>query len=191
MYCFCYPEKTQRQGRGQWLCSEWQTTDAAVSHTARGRRRPSLSWPGSRSTTQRQIVICLGCFLTATIRINDEWHANQTEWTPHTIYIDWLFSYIRGGVRYISVNVASTSFQERLLKTTKLFSTNRRCSGRNLPPPKYKSAALLLDMPSKAIFYVYRQNQKIVQWEFRGIYSIWRTFQRNHKIVTSPCTLRQ
>jgi hypothetical protein len=157
------------------------------------KQKTSLSWPGSRSTTQTQIVICLGCFLTATICINDEWHANQTEWTPHTIYIDWLFPYIRGGVRHISVTSASASFQEGSRKTTKLFSNNRRCSGWNSirSTPKYKSTALLLDMPSKTRFHVHRQGQVIVQWEFRGIYSIWHTFQLNHKIVTSPCTLRQ
>jgi hypothetical protein len=83
------------------------------------KQKTSLSWPDSRSTRQTQIVACLGCFLTATIRINNEWHANQTEWTPHTIYIDWLFSYMRGGVRYISVTAASASFQEGSRKTTK------------------------------------------------------------------------
>ena len=46
-------------------------------------QKTSLTWTGSRSVRQTQIVICLGRFLTATIRVNDTGQQNLTFFLAH------------------------------------------------------------------------------------------------------------
>jgi hypothetical protein len=194
MYCFCYPENTQRQGWGQRLRSKWRTTDQAVSHTARGRRRHWIE-PGRKCTPQTQIVICLGSFLTATVPLMmGDTQSNWLYFIYLIQYIDWLFSYVRGGVRYISVNAALAFSRNGYVKSQNLSVITVSVPAEiwsDQFPHTSQQLYCLKRVPSLNSYYVHIQGQVIVQWEFPGTNRIWCTYQRNHKVVTSPCALRQ
>jgi hypothetical protein len=143
-------------------------------------QKTSLCWPRSVSTGIDDYLFRL--FSHNDVHPNDEWHADQTRWTPGTT---------------LELRPMTDGFQKGLRKTTKpVIPVGVRVEIRCQHVPDWRqkrhcSTCLTQLHP----LYARLQGYAIVQWflttQIHGICSICLRYQQSHWVVTSPCTQRQ